>query len=226
MRKARRAAAQRGRRLRIMFTDEARFGRMNRPRPCWAPAGIRPEVASQLIREYIYLYGAVSPKDGMCVYLIMPTSNTACFQTFLNVLSRRFARQDILLVLDGAPNHRCGDLAVPANISLLFLPPYSPELNPKENLWDEIREKLFKNYALKSIDAVRRKLEQAILYIERNPETVKSITFLETGFGASCGSSDFNMITEISDAVGESGRSRQARSPRPVGDSRTGRDLP
>jgi hypothetical protein len=50
------------------------------------------------------------------------------------------------------------------------------QLNPKENLWDEIREKIFKNYALKSIDAVRAKLEQAILYIERNPETVKSIT--------------------------------------------------
>ena len=92
------------------------------------------------------------------------------------VRSTRARRQDILLVLDGAPNHRCGDLAVPANISLLFLPPYSPGLNPKENLWDEIREKLFKNYALKSIDAVRRKLELAILYIERNPETVKSIT--------------------------------------------------
>ena len=76
-----------------------RFGRMNRPRPCWAPAGIRPEVASQLVREYIYLYGAVSPKDGICVYLIMPTSNTACFQTFLTVLSRRFARHDILLRL-------------------------------------------------------------------------------------------------------------------------------
>ncbi|MGZ8396403.1 MAG: transposase [Rhodoplanes sp.] len=135
-----------------------------------------PEVASQLIREYIYLYGAVSPKDGTCVYLTMPTSNTACFQAFLNVLSRRFARHDILLVLDGAPNHRGGDLAVPGNNSLLFLPPYSPELNPKENLWDEIREKIFKNYALKSIDAVRAKLKQAILYIERNPETVKSIT--------------------------------------------------
>jgi transposase len=61
-------------------------------------------------------------------------------------------------------------------ISLLFLPPCSPELNPKENLWDEIREKIFKNYALKSIDAVRAKLEQAILYVERNPKTVKSIT--------------------------------------------------
>ena len=62
MRKARQAAARRGRRLHIMFGDEAQFGRINRPRPCWAPIGIRPEVASQLIREYIYLYGAVSPK--------------------------------------------------------------------------------------------------------------------------------------------------------------------
>jgi len=72
-----------------MFADEARFGRMNRIRPCWAPIGTRPEVAAQLVREYIYLYGAVSPKDGTCVYLIMPTSNTACFQVFLDVLARR-----------------------------------------------------------------------------------------------------------------------------------------
>ena len=60
-------------------------------------------MAAQLIREYIYLYGAVAPKDGTCVYLIMPTSNTACFQAFLDVLARKFARQDILLVLDGLP---------------------------------------------------------------------------------------------------------------------------
>ena len=106
----------------------------------------------------------------------MPTSNTACFQVFLDVLARKFARQDILLVLDGAPNHRCGGLTVPHNITLLYLPPYSPELNPKENLWDEIREKIFKNYALKSMDAVRAKLRQAILYIERNPKLVRSIT--------------------------------------------------
>ena len=176
MRRAKLAAARRGRPLRIIFADEARFGRINRPRPCWAPAGIRPKVASQLIREYVYLYGAVSPKDGTCVYLIMPRSDRESFQVFLNALSRKFARQYILLVLDGAPNHRSSDLVLPANISLLFLPPYAPELNPKENLWDEIREKIFKNYALKSIDAVRAKLEQAILYIERNPKTVKSIT--------------------------------------------------
>ena len=50
---------------------------------------MRPAVAAQLIREYIYLYGAVSPKDGTYVYLIMPTSNTACFQVFLDVLARK-----------------------------------------------------------------------------------------------------------------------------------------
>jgi transposase len=106
----------------------------------------------------------------------MPKSDTECFQAFLNALSRKFSKHDILLVLDGAPNHRSRELNVPRNISLLFLPPYAPELNPKENLWDEIREKIFKNYALKSIDAVRAKLEQAILYIDRNPKIVKSIT--------------------------------------------------
>jgi transposase len=60
--------------------------------------------------------------------------------------------------------------------SSLFLPRYAPELNPKENLWDEIREKIFKNYALKSMDAVYAKLNKAIGYINRNLGLVKSIT--------------------------------------------------
>jgi hypothetical protein len=64
VRNARRAAAARGRRLRIMFADEARFGRINNPRQCWAPTGIRPQVAAQLIREFTYLYGTACPKDG------------------------------------------------------------------------------------------------------------------------------------------------------------------
>jgi transposase len=95
---------------------------------------------------------------------------------FLDVLARKFAREDILLVVDGAPNHCCSDLAVPDNTTLLYLPPYSPELNPKENLWDEIREKIFNNYALKSMDAVRSKLKPTIPYIERNPNLVRSFT--------------------------------------------------
>jgi len=159
-----------------MFADEARFGRMNRPRPCWAPPGVRPEVASQLVREYIYLYGAVCPVDGACAFLILPTADTECFQIFLDTLAKKFSRWHILLILDGAGNHKCDDLVIPTNVTLGFLPPYSPELNPQEHVWEEIREKIFKNYAAKSMREVSDKLVKAALYIERNPKMVKSMT--------------------------------------------------
>jgi transposase len=87
-----------------------------------------------------------------------------------------YSRDLILLLVDGAGNHGSEQLVVPANIILHPLPPYSPELNPQENIWDEIREKIFKNYALKSMDEVYGKLEEAALYIQRNPKIVKSIT--------------------------------------------------
>jgi transposase len=82
------------------------------------------------------------------VYQIMPASNTEGFQIFLETLAKKYPRQLILPFVDGADNHHSDELEVPANIMLHFLPPYSPELNPQENLWDEIREKIFKNYAL------------------------------------------------------------------------------
>jgi hypothetical protein len=64
--------------------------RMNRPRPCWAPAGVRPKVACQLVREFIYLYEAISPKDGAGAFLILPSSDAECFQIFLDALARSF----------------------------------------------------------------------------------------------------------------------------------------
>ena len=106
----------------------------------------------------------------------MLAPDTECFQIFLDILGKKYPRHLILLFVDGAGNHQSDELVIPANIMLHLLPPYSPELNPQENLWDEIREKIFKNYALKSMDAVRQKLKEAVLYIERNPKIVKSIT--------------------------------------------------
>ena len=91
-------------------------------------------------------------------------------------VAKRYSRDLILLVVDGAGNHCSEELEIPANLILQPLPPYSPELNPQENIWDEIREKLFKNYALKSMDEVNDKLDEAALYLERNPKLVKSIT--------------------------------------------------
>jgi DDE superfamily endonuclease len=161
--------------LRVMFQDEARFGRINTPRACWAPAGVRPAVAAQAIRQYTYLYGAISPKDGLGAYLVLPDMDTVCMQIFLDALAAKFSREYIALIIDGAPNHRAKALKVPDNMTLIFLPPYSPELNPKENIWDEIREKIFKNYALKSMAKVEQKLCEAALYIDKNPDLVRSI---------------------------------------------------
>ena len=176
MRKAKRKASAQKRRLRVLFTDEARFGRINTPRPCWAPRKVTPEVAAQLVREYIYLYGAVCPKDGSSTFMVLPDADTVCFQIFLDALAKTYSREFIMLLLDGAPNHNSGALKVPANIKLVFLPPYSPELNPQENIWEEIREKIFKNYALKSMDEVNAKLDEAVLYLDHNPRIVQSIS--------------------------------------------------
>ena len=74
-----------------------------------------------------------------------------------------------------AYNHRSDELEIPANIILHLLPSYSPELNLQENIWDEIRKKIFKNYALKSMSDVNAKLDEASLYIERSRTLVKSI---------------------------------------------------
>jgi len=158
-----------------MFEDEARFGRITTPRACWAPKPVRPEVAAQAVRQYTYLYGAISPKDGLCAYLILPDMDTVCMQMFLDAVSAQFRREYIAMIIDGAPNHRAKNLKVPENMTLIFLPPYSPELNPKENIWDEIREKIFKNYALKSMRKVEQKLCDAVLYIRKNPKIVRSI---------------------------------------------------
>jgi hypothetical protein len=73
-------------------------------------------------------------------------------------------------------NHRADELVIPANLILERLPPYSPELNPQETIWDEIREKIFKNHAAKSMDEVCEKPVKGSLYIERNPKLVKSMT--------------------------------------------------
>jgi hypothetical protein len=67
-------------------------------------------------------------KDGTCSFLIMPASDTDCFQIFLDILAKRFLQTAYPAICGRAPNHHCDDLVVPANITLHFLPPYAPEL--------------------------------------------------------------------------------------------------
>ena len=78
--------------IRLMFQDEAGFGRINKPKMCWCPKGVRPSVPCHHIREYEYLYGAVEPMTGENFFLIMPYCNTNHMNAFLRELSALCAR--------------------------------------------------------------------------------------------------------------------------------------
>ena len=151
-----------------MFQDESRFGRINDPRRCWAPPGIRPESCAQLVREYMYVYAAVSPHDGVLDSLILPEVNAEAMSIFLEEVSNRHPEDFIMMVLDGAGWHRAKALKVPSNMRLVSLPPYSPQLNPIENIWEEIREKWFSNKVFLSLDSVIDTLAEALLFLEND----------------------------------------------------------
>lgn len=162
--------------FRLMYQDEAGFGRTNRPKACWCQKGVRPVVPCQRIREYTYAYGAISPEDGAMVSLILPYANTDCMNEFLKEVSNRYPDDDILMVMDNASWHRSQSLIIPENIEIFPLLPYTPELNPIEMIWDEIREKNFKNEMFHSLEKVTDRLCQGLDYLEKTPAIVKSIT--------------------------------------------------
>jgi putative transposase len=123
--------------VRVMLEDEARFGRITEARRCWAPAGVRPEVNTQIVREYEYVYGAVSPQDGVLDTLVLPHVNTEARGVFLAEVAQRHADEFILMIWDGAGWHKAKRLPIPANLRLVPLPPWSPQLHPAEHVWDE-----------------------------------------------------------------------------------------
>jgi transposase len=146
-----------------MFQDEGRFGRLQDSRRCWAPKGIRPEIMTQIVREYTYVFAADSPEDGILDTLILPEVNTEAMSLFLNEIAQGHSGEFILMFLDGAGWHKSKSMVIPKNIRLLPLPPYSPQLNPAEHIWDEIREKLFPNKIFSSLTAIEDNLEQALV---------------------------------------------------------------
>jgi DDE superfamily endonuclease len=122
----------RGRSVRLMFQDEARFGRMARPRRCWAPLPWRPVMFNGYERQFVYVYGAVSPLQGDFDWMLCGEMNTLRMGEFLGQVSRAHPNDFMVMIVDGASSHRAKDLAIPENIRLSPLLPYAPELNPQE----------------------------------------------------------------------------------------------
>ena len=165
-----------GRPIRLMFQDEARFGRMVRIQRCWAPAPQRPVVDNGYEREFQYVYGGVSPLEGELDWMICPAMNTDWMGTFLAQVSAAHPEDFIVMVVDGASSHVAKALVVPENIRLHRLPPYSPELNPQEHLWDEIREKEFPNRVFSDMAGVVRTLEAGLPRLASDRERIRSIS--------------------------------------------------
>ena len=159
----------------VMFQDEARFGRLSLPQRCWAPAPLRPVVVQGVVREYTYAYAALAPTEGDLDWMIAPSMTTVEMGAFLRHVAERHADRFVVMVVDGAPSHRATHLHVPDNMALVRLPPYSPELNPTEHLWDEMREKHFANRVFDSMGAVIAQALTALVQWEASPEAVRSL---------------------------------------------------
>lgn len=129
-----------------------------------------------MIREYIYAYTTVCPETGENYSIISPVNNTAVMNIFLKKFSKAYNKYRIILCFDGAGWHTSNALELPENIQALRLPPYSPELNPVEHIWDYIREqKKFNNYIFTSIDEVEKQLSKALKQINGEKEIMKSM---------------------------------------------------
>lgn len=157
-----------------MFQDEAGFGRINKPKACWCPQGERPSVPCHHIREYRYAYGAVEPLTGEGFFLVMPYCNTDCMNVYLRELSKAYPNEIILMVCDGARWHSSAGLQIPANITITHIPPYTPEMNPIEQIWKEIRKRGFKNEVFATLEKVVDRLCDTIRDLHNS--TIKSIT--------------------------------------------------
>jgi transposase len=159
-----------------MAQDEGRFGRINGAKRSWAPWGVRPLVPTQVVRQYIYAYTAVCPDTGECTSLILPFANTQMMNIFLDHVSKEFIEYNIIMLVDKAGWHRSNNLKIPENIRLINQPSHSPELNPVEHIWDEIREKHFYNKAFKSMKEVENALCTGLNNLNANQDYVSSLT--------------------------------------------------
>lgn len=131
-----------GKRIELWFMDEARVGQKGGLTHVWYQKGVRPRGVRQQGFASAHLFGAVCPERGAGVALVLPEISTAAMEVFLAELARAVsAGTHVALVLDGAGWHVSKQLVVPANLTLIPLPPYSPELNPVERVWEYLRDR-------------------------------------------------------------------------------------
>jgi hypothetical protein len=143
----------------------------------WARRGTRPRAPRDRRYAWAYLFGAVCPERAIGAALVLPRADTDAMSRHLAEIGRHVAPgAHAVLVLDGAGWHGAAALAVPENITLLPLPPYSPELNPVENVWQYLRQNQLSLRVWDDYAAIVETCCRAWNALMATPERVASIT--------------------------------------------------
>ena len=170
-------ASTAGQTIEVWFQDEARVGQKGSIEYVWAPIGSRPPMVRDNRHSSVHIFGAICPTRGIGAAVIMPAVNTEAMNHHLEEIATQVAvGAHALLVCDGAGWHQPGDrLRVPDNITLMPLPPYAPELNPMENVWDYLRGNKLSRLVWDSHDAILTACENAWNFLAYDPERIRSI---------------------------------------------------
>lgn len=134
-------------------------------------------------RGKVYVIGFVEPLTGQWVSYLVPALNGAWYSQVLDLLAKHFGGEPIKLIVDQAGWHTSDQMTVPENICLEFLPPHSPELNPTEQVWEDVRYNHTRNQTVTETQVLWDKLEQVMNSYSTTPERVKSITNQEWLYG-------------------------------------------
>ena len=160
----------------IWFQDEARIGQQNTVTRCWAQTGTRPRVVRQQQFLSAYLFGASSPATGQSAAVVMPASNTAAMIEHLKCISDQLdADKHAVIVMDRAAWHTTQKLPSFHNLSVVYLPPASPELNPMEQVWQQLRQDSLSNRCFDDYDDIVNATCDAWNQFVTDPERVKSL---------------------------------------------------
>ena len=155
-----------------MFYDESRFGLITDVGRRWTARGVKPIIPSQQKYEYFYLYQATDIKSGEEFSMYMSHLDSICFNEYLKRLSEEFKDDKIVLVMDNASFHKSKKLKIPENIKIEYIPAYSPELNPQERRFEDIK-KFLKNIVFNSLEELESKVTEILFSYTR--EQIKSL---------------------------------------------------
>ena len=160
----------------MWFADKARIGQKNKLTRRWARRGTRPSAPRDQRIASAYIFGAICPRQGKGAALVLPRCNSAAMTLHLAEIARAVAPgAHAVLMLDQAGWHRSDKLVVPANITLLPLPPRCPELNPVENVWQYLRENWLSHRVFRSQGDILDHCSYAWNRLMAQPWTIMSI---------------------------------------------------